>query len=103
MDQWEGQHFARSPGNLVSDVQRVHLDPHAGYTVKLSLGHVIPPVQVPADTKWVRQLKIQSPLLSAFWGHPMYLGATVLLPKDYDSHPDLHYPVVYVHKAISIC
>ena len=28
MDQWEGQRFNRSPGNLVSEVQRVHLDPH---------------------------------------------------------------------------
>src|SRR5579862_6501743 len=96
MDQWEGQHFNRSPGNLVSAVQRVHLDPAAGSTVKLSLTQVLPPVQVPADTKWVRQLKIQSKLLTAFWGHPIYLGATALLPKDYDSHPDAHYPVVYV-------
>jgi hypothetical protein len=96
MDQWEGQHFNRSPGNLVSAVQRVHLDPAAGYTVKLSLGQVLPPVQVPADTKWVRHIKIESKLLTAFWGHPMYVGATALLPKDYDSHPDLHYPVVYV-------
>ena len=96
MDQWEGQHFNRSPGNLVSEVQRVHLDPAAGYTVKLSLSRVLPPVQVPADTKWVRQLKIQSKLLTTFWGHPIYLGATALLPKDYDSHPNVHYPVVYV-------
>ena len=96
MDQWEGQRFNRSPGNLVSEVQRVHLDPAAGYTVKLSLSKVLPPVQVPADTKWVRQLKIQSDLLTKFWGHPMYLGATVLLPKDYDSHPNVYYPVVYV-------
>src|SRR6185437_9463253 len=96
MDQWEGQRFNRSPGNLVSAVQRVHLDPAAGYTVKLSLSQVLPPVQVPADTKWVRQLKIQSKLLTAFWGHPMYLGATALLPKDYDSHPNVYYPVVYV-------
>ena len=71
MDQWEGQQFNRSPGNFVSEVQRVHLDPGAGYTVKLNLNHVLPPVQVPPDTKWVRQLKIQSPLLTKFWGHPI--------------------------------
>ena len=28
-DQWEGQQFNTSPGNLVSDVQRVHWDPQA--------------------------------------------------------------------------
>ena len=64
--------------------------------MKLSLARVFPPVQVPADTKWVRQLKIQSPLLTKFWGHPIYLGATALLPKDYDSHPEVRFPVVYV-------
>ena len=30
MDQWEGQHFNESPGNLYSDVQKVHLDPAHG-------------------------------------------------------------------------
>ena len=53
MDQWEGQHFNRSPGNLYSEVQKVHLDPAAGYDIKLSLTKVIPPVEVPADTPWV--------------------------------------------------
>src|SRR6266478_5495082 len=35
MDQWEGQQFNISPGNLFSDVQKVYLDPKAGYQVKL--------------------------------------------------------------------
>ena len=29
-DQWEGQHWNRSPGNLYSDVQKVSVDPEAG-------------------------------------------------------------------------
>ena len=81
MDQWEGQHFNRSPGNLYSEVQKVHLDAAAGYDIKLSLTKEIPPVQVPPDTAWVKHIKIQSEMLTKFWGHPMYLGATVLLPK----------------------
>ena len=95
MDQWEGQQFNTSPGNLYSEVQQVHLDPQAGYDVKLSLTKVIPPVEVPPDTEWVKHIKIQSKLLTQFWGHPIYLGATILLPKGYDSHPDALYPVVY--------
>ena len=31
MDQWEGQQWNRSPGNLVSEVQQIHLDPAAGF------------------------------------------------------------------------
>jgi len=47
LDQWEGQQFNRSPGNLYSEVQQAHLDPGAGYNVKLSLTKVIPPVEYP--------------------------------------------------------
>ena len=52
MDQWEGQRFNRSPGNLFSAVQKVHLDSSAGYTVKLETGQVFPAVEVPSDTRW---------------------------------------------------
>jgi len=96
MDQWEGQHFARSPGNLFSDVRKVHLDPAAGFEVKLELNKAIPAVNVPPDNAWVKRVKIQSQLLTKFWGHPMYLGATVLLPKGYEQHPNERYPVIYI-------
>jgi hypothetical protein len=102
MDQWEGQHFNRSPGNLYSEVQKVHLDPAAGYDFKLSLTKEIPPVQVPADTAWVKHIKIQSEMLTKFWGHPMYIGAVVLLPKGYDEHPNAHYPVIYEENHFSL-
>jgi hypothetical protein len=102
MDQWEGQNFATSPGNLVSAPQRVHLDPAAGYDVHLSLSRVIPSIAMPADTKWVKHVKIQSALLTKFWGHPFYIGATVLLPEGYDEHPNVHYPVVYQQGHFSL-
>lgn len=95
MDQWEGQQFNTSPGNIYSRVERVHLDSTAGYDVKLSLKRVIPPVKAPEDSAWVKRIKIQSKLLSRFWGRPIYLGAIVLLPRGYDSHPDSNYPVIY--------
>lgn len=96
MDQWEGQHFNRSPGNLYSEVQEVHLDAATGYVVKLSLDKVIPPVEVPPDTTWVKRIKFQSNRLTKFWGHPLYIGATLLLPKGYDAHPHVSYPAVYL-------
>lgn len=95
MDQWEGQQFNRSPGNIYSEVKSVKLNPSSGYTIKLSLDKVIPPVKVPEDTKWVKHIKIQSKLLTEFWGHPIYLGAIILLPKGYDTHPEVFYPVHY--------
>ena len=95
MDQWEGQQFNRSPGNLYSEVGHFHLDPLSGYEIRLTLSQTIPAIQMPADTTYVKHIKIQSKLLTQFWGQPIYLGATVLLPEGYDAHANAHYPVLY--------
>lgn len=100
-DQWEGQQWRRSPGNLYSDVVRVHLDPAQGWNIQLTAAHVIPPIEVPADTKWVKRFRFQSPLLTRFWGRPIYLGATVLLPRNYDQDTT-HYPVLYYQGHFSL-
>jgi hypothetical protein len=42
----------------------------------------------------VKRFKIQSALLTKFWGRPNYLGATVLLPRDYATST-VRYPVLY--------
>ena len=63
--------------------------------VRLELTEVIPPVERPQDTAYVNILRIESPLLSAFWGRPMELGAVVLLPPGFAEHPDARYPVLY--------
>lgn len=100
-DQWEGQHWNRSPGNLHSAVQRIHIDPAAGGVVTLAATNVIPPVEIPPDTEFVKRFKIQSPMLTGFWGRPIYLGATVLLPRDYDRET-MAYPVNYVQGHFSL-
>ena len=40
-------------------------------------------------------MRIKSKLLTEFWGTPVYLGASALLPRDYDKHPDVRYPTIY--------
>ena len=81
MDQGEGQRWNRSPGNLLSTPRWVSIDPQAGGVVAVELDTVIPPIEPPADTKYVRHERIQSELLTEFWGRPMHLGAHVLLPE----------------------
>ncbi len=95
MDQWEGQHWQRSPGNLYGEPVQVRWNPSSRAAVKLVADKVIPPVVVPNDNEYVKRIKLESAILTKWWGHPIYLGATVLLPKDYDKHPDARYPVVY--------
>lgn len=101
-DQWEGQNWKTSPGNIYSDVQQVRIDPAAADTIRIEVTNVIPPVEVPPDSRYVKRFKIRSEILSAFWGQPMYLGMVVLLPKGYDEHPDVRYPVVYSQGHFSL-
>ncbi len=102
MDQWEGQDWRISPGNLYCDPVRVALDPARGDIVKLICNRKIPPVRVPPDTEYVKHVKIKSEILSKWWGQPIYIGATILLPKDFDKHPEAHYPVHYSHGHFSL-
>ena len=94
-DQWEGQQWHQAPGNLYSRPRKIMLDGSAGYRIALVADQTIPPIVVPPDTEWVKRIKFQSPMLSKFWGRPIFLGATVLLPRDYDREA-ISYPVVYM-------
>ncbi len=94
-DRWEGQHFNTSPGNLVSEVVKVHFDPKANAPITMTLARTLPAVTVPPDTRWVKRIKIRSELLSKFWGRPMYIGATMLLPKGFDEESSRRYPAIY--------
>jgi hypothetical protein len=101
MDQWEGQDWKRSPGNLFSDPVKMTIDPAKGGVVKLVCDKVIPPITPPADAEHVKRFRVRSDILSKWWGHPIYLGAAVLLPKDYDARPDVRYPVNYIQGHFS--
>jgi hypothetical protein len=102
MDQWEGQNWRRSPGNLYGDPVQMHFDPSSSAPIRLVADKVIPPIQVPADTDSVKRIKIQSQILTKWWGQPIYLGATISLPKDYAAHPDVKYPIVYSEGHFSL-
>jgi hypothetical protein len=99
-DQWEGQRWNRSPGSLYSGVQKVHIDSKANGVIRLVADRALPPISVPADTQYVKRIKFQSPTLTKFWGRPIYLGAVVLLPRDYDRET-ISYPVNYVQGHFS--
>jgi hypothetical protein len=94
MDQWEGQKWNTKPGNLYSEPRQMWIDPAATGTIALSLDKQIPALPYPKDTKYVKYVRIESTLLSQFWGRKIELGAFVLLPDGFDEHPNAHYPLV---------
>ncbi|MEM7155201.1 MAG: hypothetical protein AAF799_20300 [Myxococcota bacterium] len=97
MDRGEGQHWNRAPGNLFSTPFEVAFDPAAPEPITISLDQVIPPIEPPADTEYVKHIRFQSSLLTEFWGRPMFLGAHVLIPKGFDEHPEARYPLAIFH------
>ena len=99
MDRGEGQQWERAPGNLYSTPIKIRIDPKKkGITkIALVLNNTIPPIKEPEDTKYIKHIKIQSKLLTEFWGRPMFLGAHVLLPEGFDEHPSVKYPLAIYH------
>ena len=95
-DHGEGQQWNRKPGNLYSTPRWVTLDA-GGAPVQLVLDQEIPPIPEPPETKYVKHERIQSRLLTEFWGRPMYLGAHVLLPEGFETHPEARFPLVVDH------
>jgi len=102
MDQWEGQNWKRSPGNLYGEPVKVRFDPSTSTPITLVADRVIPAITPLADTELVKRIRIQSQILTKWWGHPIFLGATVLLPKDYEAHPAVKYPINYEHGHFSL-
>ncbi len=97
MDRGEGQHWNRAPGNLFSTPKKIRIDPRADEVIRITLDKKIPPIPEPKDTKYIKHVKIQSKLLTEFWGRPMHLGACVLLPEGFDEHPEARYPLIINH------
>ncbi|MBI3834342.1 MAG: hypothetical protein HY287_08445 [Planctomycetes bacterium] len=97
MDRGEGQHWNLAPGNLYSTPRMVQFDPQSEESIKISLDQEIPAIPPPQDTKYIKHIKLESKLLSKFWGRPMFLGACVLLPAGFDEHPEAHYPLLLNH------
>ena len=112
-DKGEGQHWSVKSGNLYSKPLKMHLDPKSPQTIRISLTEKVPPVDDEAqivdrivgwdssndqheiiDNKWVKHIRIQSDLLTKFWGKPTYIGAVILVPDGFEEHPDAHYPVI---------
>jgi hypothetical protein len=97
MDNGEGQKWNTSPGNLYSKPLKIEITENSIPEINIVMDQVIPPIEEPEDTEWIKHIKMKSDLLSEFWGRDMYLGAHVLLPKGFDEHPEAKYPLMIFH------
>jgi hypothetical protein len=97
MDRGEGQHWNLAPGNLYNKPVQLRFNSSGADAHTVMLDSEIPPIKEPEDTKYIKHIKIQSKLLTEFWGRPMYLGAHILLPEGWDTHPNVKYPLAIMH------
>lgn len=97
MDRGEGQQWNQAPGNIYSKPLKIKFDPNSKTTVRILLEQEIPPIKEPDDTRYIKNIKIQSKLLTEFWGRPMFIGAHILLPEGWDTHPGVKYPLAIYH------
>jgi hypothetical protein len=96
MDQGEGQHWNVSPTNLYSKPVKITIGANSNANaqpIAVSLDQEIPAIPAPKDTKYIRHMRIQSALLTKFWGRPMFLSANILVPEGFDEHPNAHFPL----------
>jgi hypothetical protein len=96
-DRGEGQQWPDAPGNLYSTPVKMRIDPASTTPIHIVLDRTIPQISLPPDTKYVKHFRVKSDRLTKFWGRPVYLGAILLLPEGFDTHPDAHYPLAISH------
>lgn len=79
------------PGDLHSVVVKTKMPDEE---TDLTLSKVIPErkIEIPANA---RLIEFESPMLSAFWGRPIKMQASVVLPPSYDKSRTRKYPTVY--------
>jgi hypothetical protein len=96
-DQGEGQQWQRKPGNFYSVPVEIEITAANPGSIEIVLDQVIPVIDPPSDTEYVKHIRMRSDLLSEFWGEDTYVGAHILLPEGFDENPDARYPLMVFH------
>jgi S-formylglutathione hydrolase FrmB len=87
-----GRTVGNSPGNLYSKPKTVEFDPLKPLALDLICDQVVVEQKF-RDTELVKEFKLESKLLSAFYGRPTWMKAAVALPEGYEQGQK--YPVMY--------
>jgi len=89
-----GRSIAKSAGNLFNNAIVVKITKDIAKTFDITCTEVIKG-QSFTETQFVKELKMPSALLTAFYKRPSTVDAAVLLPKEYYNQPNRKFPVLY--------
>ncbi len=91
-DQDQSESGINAPGNIYSDVKEIEFTHNSN--LDIALNQVIPEIIIEED-KFVKVVKFESDTLSAWWGKPVSLKASILLPYNYYDDLSRKFPVRY--------
>ncbi len=89
-----GQAIGTSPGNLYSKPQQVIFDKNFDTTHTLQADQVVPEIPF-TETKHLKELALQSEVLSEFHDKEVTIAGAVSLPDEYYENLDATYPVLF--------
>jgi hypothetical protein len=82
------------PGTAYSQVLRKRISGATGGTIQLRIDKVVQPTPF-NETDRIKLVELKSNLLSSFHGRDITMRAAVILPADYEQHPERKYPAMY--------
>ena len=89
-----GRAINKSPGNLYNKSIKVKLTNDRNQVFAVVCDKVVPEPTF-KETDYSKEIRVQSKLLSAFYGKPTTINAAVLLPKEYKDQSQRRFPVLY--------
>jgi S-formylglutathione hydrolase FrmB len=81
-----------SPGNLYSKTLKVEVN--RSMNIEMTLSEIIPPLKL-MEHELIKEIQLKSDTLSKWWGKPVILKASVLLPSGFYKNPITEYPIRY--------
>lgn len=90
-----GRSIAESPGNIFNKTIKVSITKDASKTFLIKCDEVIPEPTF-TETKFVKELKVPSQLLSSFHQKEVTVDAAILLPDEYYTQPSRKFPVLFL-------
>ncbi|MFH2056999.1 MAG: alpha/beta hydrolase-fold protein [bacterium] len=87
--------FSEAPGNIYSDAVAALIREEEKSVVSLSLEHQVEQKEI-LETGFIKEIKVESRLLSDFLGRPTSVKGMVILPPSYYRSPEQEYATVFV-------
>ena len=89
-----GRQFGGSVGNLYGEAIKVRIDPKVQSDIQLVCDKVVAGAPF-RETATVKEVRMESKLLTAFYGRPTTLNAAVAVPTEWAQEPARKFPIVY--------